>query len=183
MDYSTPGFPIHHQLPKLTQTHVHRASDVIQPSHSLSAPFPPAPNLAQHQGLFRWASLSHQVAKVLQFQLQHPMNIQDWFPLGWTGWSPCSPRDSQGSSSTPQFKSISSLALSFLYGPALTSIHDYCKNHSFDKTDLCQQSNVPAFQYAGIAFLPRSNCLLISWLQSPSAVILEKSSYKRFKKG
>ena len=93
-----------------------------------------------------------------------PMNTQDWFPLGWTGWSPCSPRDSQGSSSTPQFKSISSLALSFLYGPALTSIHDYCKNHSFDKTDLCQQSNVPAFQYAGIAFLPRSYHLLISWL-------------------
>ena len=60
-----------------------------------------------------------------------PMNIQDWFPLGWTGWSPCSPRDSQ-ESSTPQFKSINALVLSFLYGPSLTSIHDYWKNHSFD---------------------------------------------------
>ena len=60
-----------------------------------------------------------------------PMNIQDWFPLGLTG-SPCSPRDSQESSPTPQFKSISSSALSLLYGPTLTSIHDYWKNHSFD---------------------------------------------------
>ena len=61
-----------------------------------------------------------------------PMNIQDWFPLGWTGWSPCSPRDSQESSPTPQFKGINSLALSCLYSPSLTSIHDYWKNHSLD---------------------------------------------------
>ena len=61
-----------------------------------------------------------------------PRNIQDWFPLGWTGWSPCSPRDSQESSSIPQFKSINSSAFSFLYSPTLTSIHDYWKNHSFD---------------------------------------------------
>ena len=61
-----------------------------------------------------------------------PMNIQDWFPLGWTVGSPCSPRDSQESSPTPQFKSISSSLLSFLYSPTLTSIHDYWKNHSFD---------------------------------------------------
>ena len=61
-----------------------------------------------------------------------PMNIQDWFPLGWTGGSPCSPRDSQESSPTPQFKSIRSLALSFLYSPTLTSIHDYWKNYNLD---------------------------------------------------
>ena len=61
-----------------------------------------------------------------------PMNIQDWFPLGWTGWISLSPRDSQESSPTPQFKSINSLALSFLYSPTLTSIHDYWKSHSFD---------------------------------------------------
>jgi len=60
------------------------------------------------------------------------MNTQDWSPLGWTVGSPCSPRDSQESSSTPQFKSINSSALSFLYSPTLTSIHDYWKNHSFD---------------------------------------------------
>ena len=61
-----------------------------------------------------------------------PMNIQAWFPLGWTGGSPCCPRDSQESSPTPQFKSINSSALSFLYSPTLTSIHDYWENHSFD---------------------------------------------------
>ena len=61
-----------------------------------------------------------------------PMNIQDWFPLGWTGWSPCSPRDSQESSTTSQFKSINSSVLSFLYSPTLTFIHDYWQNHSFD---------------------------------------------------
>ena len=61
-----------------------------------------------------------------------PMNIQDWFPLAWTVGSPCSPRDSQESSPTPQFKSINSSVLSFLYSPTLTFIHDYWKNHSFD---------------------------------------------------
>ena len=61
-----------------------------------------------------------------------PSNIQDWFPLGWTGWISCSPRDSQESSPVPQFKSITSLALSFLYSPTLISIYDYWKNHSFD---------------------------------------------------
>ena len=71
MDCSTPGFPVHHQLPELTQTHVHRVGDAIQPSHPLSAPSPPTFNLSQHQGLFQWVSSSHQVAKVLEFQLQH----------------------------------------------------------------------------------------------------------------
>ena len=73
------------------------------------------------------------------------LNIQDWFPLGLTGLISCSPRDSQESSPTPQFKSINSLLLSFLYSPTLISIPDYWKNHSFDWTDLCWQSNVSAF--------------------------------------
>ena len=70
MDCSTPGFSVHHQLPELAQTHVHRVSDAIQPSHPLSSPSPPAFNLSQHQALFQWASSLHQVAKVLEFQLQ-----------------------------------------------------------------------------------------------------------------
>ena len=74
-----------------------------------------------------------------------PMTIQDWFPLGWTGWSPCCPKDSQESSTIPQFKSINSLALSFLYSPTLTSTHDYWKNHRLEEMDLCWQSNVSAF--------------------------------------
>ena len=71
MNRSTPGLPVHHQLPAFTQTHVHRVSDAIQPCHPLSSPSPPAPNLSQHQGLFQWVSCSHQVAKGLEFQLQH----------------------------------------------------------------------------------------------------------------
>ena len=63
--------PIHHQLPEFTQTHVHWVGDAIQPSHPLSSPSPPAFNQSQHQGLFKWVSSSHQVAKVLEFQLQH----------------------------------------------------------------------------------------------------------------
>ena len=71
MNHSIPGLPVHHQLPESTQTHVHWVSDAIQPSHPLSSPSPPAPNPSQHQGLFKWVSSSHQVAKVLDFQLQH----------------------------------------------------------------------------------------------------------------
>ena len=71
MDCSTPGFPVHHQLLELTQTHVHHVSDAIQPSHSLSSPFPPSFNLSQPQGLFKWVSSWYQVAEVLESQLQN----------------------------------------------------------------------------------------------------------------
>ena len=134
MNCSMPGLPVHHQLPESTQTHVHRVGDAIQPSHPLSSPSP-AFNLSQHQGLFKWVSSLHQVAKVLEFQLQH-QSFQ-WTPRIDLLWdrlvgSPCSPRDSQESSPIPQFKSINSSALSFVYSPTLTSIHDHWKNHSFD---------------------------------------------------
>ena len=71
MDCSMPGLSVHRQLPEFTQTHVHWVSDAIQPSHPLSSPPPPAFNLSQHRGLFKWVSSSHQVAKGLDFQLQH----------------------------------------------------------------------------------------------------------------
>ena len=71
MDWSTPGFPVHHQLQEPSQTYVHCAGDAIQPSHPPLSPSPPAFNLSQHQGLFKWVSSLHQVAKVLEFQLQH----------------------------------------------------------------------------------------------------------------
>ena len=117
MDCSMPGFPVHHQLPELTQIHVHWVSDAIQPSHPLSSPSPPVFNLSQHQGLFQWVSSLHQVAKVLEFQLQH-QSFQwifrtDFLWNGLVGF-PCSPRDSQ-ESSKPQFKSINSSALSWLF--------------------------------------------------------------------
>ena len=148
MAWSTPGPPVHHQLPEFTQTHVHWVSDAIQPSHPLSSRYPTACNLSQHQGFFKWVSSSHKVAKVMEFQLQH-QSFQ-WTPKtyllqdGLVG-SPCSSRDSQESSPTPHFKSISSSVLSFLYSPTLTSLPDYWKNHSLDQTDLCWQSDVSAF--------------------------------------
>ena len=69
MNHSTPGLPVHHQLPEFTQTHVHQVSDAIQPSHPLSSPSPPAPNPSQHHSLFQWVNSSHEVAKILEFQL------------------------------------------------------------------------------------------------------------------
>ena len=71
MNRSAPGLPVHHQLPESTQTHVHRVGDAIQPSHPLSSPSPPALNLSQHQSLFKWVSSPHEMAKLLEFQLQH----------------------------------------------------------------------------------------------------------------
>ena len=92
-------------------------------------------NLSQHRGLFQWVSSSHQVAKVLELQLQH-QSFQWIFKVDFLYdelvWSSCCPRDSQESFPTPQFKSINSSVLSLLYGPTLTSVHDYWKNYSFD---------------------------------------------------
>ena len=134
IDCSMPGIPVHHQLLKLVQTHVHWVGDAIQPFHPLSSTSPSL-NLSQHQGLFQWVSSSHQMAKVLEFQLQH-QSFQwifrtDFLQDGLVG-SLCNPRDSQESSKTPQHKSINSSVVSFLYSPTLTSIHDYWKHHSFD---------------------------------------------------
>ena len=135
MNHRTLGLPVQHQLPESTQTHAHRVGDTIQPSHSLLAPSPPAPNPSQHQGLAQWVNSSHEVTRVLEFQLQHQS-------FQWTartdllqdglGGSPWSPRDSQESSPIPQFKHISFSVLSFLHSPTLTSIHDHWKKHSLD---------------------------------------------------
>ena len=109
------------------------------------------------------------------------MNIQDQFPSGLTGLIPCNPRDSQESSPTPQFKSINFSVLSFLYSPTLTSIHDYWKTIA-----LTRQTSVGnviplllnMLSRLVITFLPRGRHLLISWLQSPSSVILEPPKMK-----
>ena len=97
MNCSTPGLPVHHHLPEFTQTHVHWVGDAIQPSHPLSSPSPPAFNLSQHQGVFKWVSSLHQVAKVLEFQLQHQSSNEYseliFFKNGLVG-SPCSSKAS-----------------------------------------------------------------------------------------
>ena len=141
-------------------------------------------SLSQHQGLFQWVSCSYHMTKILEFYLQH--RSFQWvlrvdFPWDWLVWFPCCPRDSQESSPSPQFKAINSSACHLFYGPALMTVHDHWEDHSHDHTDLCWQSNVFAFQHTVrfvIVFLPRSNFLLISWLQSPSAVILEPKKRK-----
>ena len=93
MDRSTPGLPVHHQLPEFTQTHVHWVSDAIQPSHPLLPPSPPAPNPSQHQSLFQWINSSHEVAKVLDHRFLAsplasflPKKSQGLSPSEWTGW-------------------------------------------------------------------------------------------------
>ena len=179
MDYTTPSHPIHYQLLELTQPHVYWVGDAIQPSHPLSFPSPPTFNLSQRQGLFQWVSSLHQVAKVLEFQLQHQsfqwIFSTDLLQDELVG-SPCCTRDSQESSPTPRFKSINSLALSFLYSPTLTSTHDYWKTIALTRWTFVGKLMSLLFNMLSrlvIAFLPRSKHLLISWLQSTSAVILE----------
>ena len=129
MNHSTPGLPIHHQCLETTQTHVHWVGDAIQPSHPLSSPSSPALNPSQHQVFSNESALSISWPKYWSFSFNispsngHPGLISfrmDWLDL------------LAESSPTPQFKSINSLALRFLYSPTLTSIHDHWKNHSLD---------------------------------------------------
>ena len=106
MNHSMPGLLVHHQLLEPIQTYVHRVSDAIQPSHPLSSPSPPAPNPSQHQGLFKWVNSSHEVAKVLEFQLQHqsfqwtprtdlyPITQQFHSYLPWRNQCICPPKTS-----------------------------------------------------------------------------------------
>ena len=124
MDCSRPGFPVHHQLPEFTQAHVHWVSDAIQLPRPLSS-------------LLLLPSIFPSI-RVFSNESVLPIRWPKYWSFSFSistsfkrGWFPCSPRDSQEFSPTPQFRSISSLALSFLYSPTLTSIHDYWKNRSF----------------------------------------------------
>ena len=185
MDYSTWGFPVHHQFTELAQTHVHRIGDTIQPSHPLSSPCPPAFNLSQHQGLFQWVSSSHQVAKVLELQLQ--LNIH---------WKDCE-------YSMNEYSELISFRIDLLELLVVQgTLKGLLQQHS-SKASILQHSAffivqlshpymttgktiaLTRWTFVGqvmsllfsmlsrfvIAFLPRSKCLLISWLWSPSAVI------------
>ena len=170
MNHSTPGLPVHHQLLEFTQTHVHRVHDASQPSHPRSSPSSPAPNPSQHQSIFQWVNSWHEVAKVLEFQLQHHsfqrIPRADLLQNGLVE-SPCSPRDSQESSLTPRFKSINSSALSLLHSPTLTSIHDHWKTIALTRRTLIGKVMSLLLNMLSrlvITFLPRSKCLLISWL-------------------
>ena len=144
MDCSMPGFPVLHYFIQFAQTHVHWVGDAIQPSHPLSSPSPPAFNLFQNQGLFQWVDSSHLVAKVVELSASASiflMNIQDWFPLGWTGLILLSKGLSKFFSNNNIQKHVF-LPLSLLYGPALMSVHDYWRNHSFDYMNLCSSITI-----------------------------------------
>ena len=123
MNRSTSGLPVHHQLPESPQTHVHES---MMPSNylflcRLLLLLPSIfPSIFGYFPMSQFFTSGDQSIGVSVSASILPMNIQDLFPLGWIGWTPCSPRDSQESSLTPQFKSISSLVLSFLYSPTLT---------------------------------------------------------------
>ena len=134
MDCSTPGFPVHHQLPEFTQTHVHWVSYAIQPSHPLSSLSPPAFDLCQRQGLFKWVSSSHHVAKVLEISASAsvlPMTIQDWYPLGYTVWISLQSRGLSRvfSNTTVQKHQFFSAQPSLWFNSHI--VNDYWKNHSF----------------------------------------------------
>ena len=134
MDCCTPGLPVHHQIPEFTQTHVHWVDDAIQPSHPLSSPSPPAFNLSQHQGLLQCVRSSYQVAKVLEFQLQHqsfqwtPRLISfriDWLDL-------LAVQGTLKSLLQHHSSKASILQHSVFFIVQLSSTHDYWKNHSLD---------------------------------------------------
>ena len=129
-----PGFPVHHQLLEFTQTHVHWVSDVIQPSHPLSSPFPPAFHLSSIRVFSNELVIRIRWPKYwsFSFNISSSNEYSGLISLGLTGWISLQFKDSQESSPTPQFKSINSLALSLFYGPTPTSVLDYWKNHSFD---------------------------------------------------
>ena len=156
MDCSMPSLPVLHCLLEFAQIQVHCVDDAILSFHPLLPSSPLALSVSQHQGLLQWIGFSLQVAKMLE----PPHPSFQWifridFLQNWLVWSPCCPRDSQEPSPAPQFESIS-----FLYGPTLTSIHDYWKNHSFDYMDFGKMIsllfNMLSMFVICFSFLPRN---------------------------
>ena len=142
MNRSMPGLAVHHQLPEFTETHVHRVSNAIQPSHPLSSPSPPALNLSQHQSLFNESTLCMRWPKYWSFSFSIiPSKEISGLISFRKDWLDLLGRDSQESSPTPQFKSINSSALSLLHSPTLTSIHDHRKNSHPNPTYLTKSSS------------------------------------------
>ena len=141
IDCSTPGFPVHHQIPELAPTHC-SSSRWCHPTIStslihFSSYFQSIPASGSFQMSQFFASDGQSIGASASASAL-PMNIQNWFPLGWTGLISLQPKGLSRVFSNTTIQSIDSLALSFLYSPTLTSIHDYWKNQSFDYMDLCQ---------------------------------------------
>ena len=179
MNCSTPGFPVHRQLLEFTQTHIHRVSDAIQPSHPLSSPSPPAPNPSQHQSLLQWVNSSHEVAKNWSFSFsispskEHPGLISfrmDWLDLvAIQGTLKSLLQHHSSKASILQHSAFFILQVSHPY--MTTGKNIALTRWIFVGKVMSLLLNM--LSRLVITFLPRSKHLLISWLQSPSAVILE----------
>ena len=184
MNRSTPGLPFHHQLPEFTQTQVHRVSDAIQPSHPLSSPSPPAPNPSHHQSLFQWVNSSHEVAKVLELQLQHQsfqwIFRNDFYRMDWLDLLAVQGTLKsllQHHSSKASILRCSAFFTVQLSHPFMTT----GKTIALTRRTLVGKVMSLLLNMLSrlvITFLPRSKRLLISWLQSPSVVILEPPKIK-----
>ena len=184
MNLNTPALPVHYQLPKSTQTHVHWVNDAIQPSCPLSSPSPPAFNLSQHQGLLQWVDSSNQVVKALELQLQHHF-LQwilrvDLFRMHWFALLAV-----QGTlkSLLQHHSSKASILWPSVFFMVQCS-HPYMtagKTIALTRQSLVGKVMSLLFNMLSrlvIIFLPRSKHLLISWRQSPSAVILDPKNIK-----
>ena len=184
MNCSMPGLHVHYQLPEFTQTYVHRVSDAIQPFHPLSSPSPPAPNPSQHQGLFQWVNSSHEVAKVLDFSFsisaskEHPGLISfrmDWLDLlAVQGTLKSLLQYHTSKASILQHSAFFTVQLSHPYMTTGKTIA--LTRETFVGKVMSLFLNM--LSRLVITFLPRSKRLLISWLHSPSAVILEPPKIK-----
>ena len=179
-----PGFPVHHQLPEPTQTHVYHSRNLLKlmsmsqwcyPTTSSSVvPFSSHLQSFLASGSFQMSSFFTSGGQSIGVSASTSVlliNIQDWFPLGWTGWI---------SLQSKGFSRVFSNT-TFLYSPTLTSIHNYWKTKALTRQTFVGKVISLLFNMLsmlGIAFLPRSKCLLISWVQSPSAVILEPQKIK-----
>ena len=182
MNHSTPGLPVHHQFPESTQTHVHWVGDAIQPSHPLSSPSPAVLNLSQHQVLFKWVSSLHQVAKVLEFQLQHSNEHSglisfrmDWLDLLAVQGSLKSLLQHHTSKASILWHSA--FCIVQLSHPYMTTGKIIALTR-WIFVDKLMSLLFNMLSRLVITILPRSKSLLISWLQSPSAVILEPRKIK-----
>ena len=151
MDWSKPGFPVLYHLPDLAQTHVHWVGDTIHPCHPLLPPSLPALNLSQHQGLFQWVGCLQQVAKYWSLSFSFSISPSNeysgliFFRIDWFDLLAVQGALKSLLQHHNLFESISSSVLNLLYGPTLTLVHDYWKNHRFDYTDLCRQSGISVF--------------------------------------
>ena len=177
MNRSTPGLPVCHKLPEFTQIQVHRVGDAIQPSHPLSSPSPPVPNPSQHQGLFQWVNSLHEVAKVFQLKLQLSQRTpslisfrMDWLDLlAVQGTLKSLLQHHSWKVSILRSLAFFTVQLSHPYMTARKTIA--LTRWTFVGKVMSLLFNMRSTLV--IIFLPRSKRLLISWLQSPSAVIFE----------